>query len=203
MIAQTGETKAEQAQGAPQTPFAPPPAYGVPEGPQTGFPAPQTGAAYSGSPAGTPGTPVVVVAQQPGFQSYPSEAARAGAQYQTELLAACAAGRHDPKTNYGVCGIITAILCFPIGLIALWCVVLTAAADACSIPFTALTTRIVVRAVASDCEASLVTENVPGFLHIASVRSSKTQPKPISVTPQASKVEALCGPVFRYHMLNF
>jgi hypothetical protein len=28
-------------------------------------------------------------------------------------------GQHDPVTRYGVCGIITAILCFPIGLICL------------------------------------------------------------------------------------
>ena len=82
MIAQTGESKAEQAQSAPQVPFAPPPAYGGPDSatPQAAFPIPQAGQLYSGSPAQTPGTPVVVVAQQP----YPSEAARAGAQYQTE-----------------------------------------------------------------------------------------------------------------------
>ena len=79
MIAQTGESKAEQAQSAPQVPFAPPPAYGGPDSatPQAAFPIPQAGQLYSGSPAQTP---VVVVAQQP----YPSEAARAGAQYQTE-----------------------------------------------------------------------------------------------------------------------
>ena len=29
----------------------------------------------------------------------------------------CAAGQHDPTKKYGVCGIITAIVCFPCGLI--------------------------------------------------------------------------------------
>ena len=32
----------------------------------------------------------------------------------------CAAGNHDYTKKYGVCGIITAILCFPCGLICLW-----------------------------------------------------------------------------------
>ncbi|KAL1676972.1 hypothetical protein EV122DRAFT_279542 [Schizophyllum commune] len=31
-----------------------------------------------------------------------------------------AQGVHDPKTKYGVCGIITAVLCFPCGLICLF-----------------------------------------------------------------------------------
>ncbi|KAF9063443.1 hypothetical protein BDP27DRAFT_1232094, partial [Rhodocollybia butyracea] len=36
------------------------------------------------------------------------------------VLAQCAQGNHDPETKYGVCGIITAIVCFPIGLICLF-----------------------------------------------------------------------------------
>jgi len=43
-----------------------------------------------------------------------------GSQYQQRLLARCARGDHDPKTEYGVCGIITAVICFPIGLICLF-----------------------------------------------------------------------------------
>ncbi|KIK66852.1 hypothetical protein GYMLUDRAFT_913406 [Collybiopsis luxurians FD-317 M1] len=43
-----------------------------------------------------------------------------GEQYQTQLLALCAQGNHDPETKYGACGIITAICCFPIGLICLF-----------------------------------------------------------------------------------
>ena len=34
----------------------------------------------------------------------------------------CAAGNHDYTKKYGVCGIITAIICFPCGLICLLCV---------------------------------------------------------------------------------
>ncbi|KAI0632218.1 hypothetical protein C8Q77DRAFT_1158880 [Trametes polyzona] len=42
-----------------------------------------------------------------------------GRDYQEKLLAQCAAGNHDVTKKYGVCGIITAILCFPCGLICL------------------------------------------------------------------------------------
>ena len=31
----------------------------------------------------------------------------------------CAAGNHDPSKKYGICGILTAIFCFPCGLICL------------------------------------------------------------------------------------
>ncbi len=34
-------------------------------------------------------------------------------------LARCARGDHDVETKYGVCGIITAVVCFPCGLICL------------------------------------------------------------------------------------
>ncbi|KIK66853.1 hypothetical protein GYMLUDRAFT_218270 [Collybiopsis luxurians FD-317 M1] len=44
----------------------------------------------------------------------------AGEQYQAQLLGQCAQGIHDPETKYGVCGIITAVICFPIGLICLF-----------------------------------------------------------------------------------
>ncbi|KII88414.1 hypothetical protein PLICRDRAFT_110976 [Plicaturopsis crispa FD-325 SS-3] len=43
-----------------------------------------------------------------------------GAQYQQELFARCARGDHERKTEYGICGIITAVLCFPCGLICLF-----------------------------------------------------------------------------------
>ncbi|KAJ4475217.1 hypothetical protein C8J55DRAFT_517635 [Lentinula edodes] len=45
---------------------------------------------------------------------------QAGEQYRTQLFAQCAQGIHDPDTKYGVCGIITAVVCFPIGLICLF-----------------------------------------------------------------------------------
>ncbi|KAF8800560.1 hypothetical protein BYT27DRAFT_7262720 [Phlegmacium glaucopus] len=46
--------------------------------------------------------------------------ANAGQQYRDQLFALCAQGQHERKTEYGVCGIITAIACFPIGLICLF-----------------------------------------------------------------------------------
>ncbi|KDQ60988.1 hypothetical protein JAAARDRAFT_191111 [Jaapia argillacea MUCL 33604] len=42
-----------------------------------------------------------------------------GQEYQQRLLAQCARGMHDSKTDYGIGGIIAAIVCFPIGLICL------------------------------------------------------------------------------------
>ncbi|KAE9390475.1 hypothetical protein BT96DRAFT_833368, partial [Gymnopus androsaceus JB14] len=36
------------------------------------------------------------------------------------VLAQCAQGVHDPETKYGMCGIITAVCLFPIGLICLF-----------------------------------------------------------------------------------
>jgi peptidoglycan/LPS O-acetylase OafA/YrhL len=35
------------------------------------------------------------------------------------VFARCAQGIHEPTTKYGICGIITAVVCFPIGLICL------------------------------------------------------------------------------------
>ncbi|EPQ58076.1 hypothetical protein GLOTRDRAFT_37428 [Gloeophyllum trabeum ATCC 11539] len=43
-----------------------------------------------------------------------------GSQYQQRLLARCARGDHDRHAEYGVGGIITAVLCFPIGLCCLF-----------------------------------------------------------------------------------
>ena len=39
--------------------------------------------------------------------------------YAHAVLARCARGDHDVETKFGVCGIITAIVCFPCGLICL------------------------------------------------------------------------------------
>ncbi|KAL1682947.1 hypothetical protein EV122DRAFT_286854 [Schizophyllum commune] len=46
--------------------------------------------------------------------------AQVGEQYQAELLAKCAQGSHDVKKQYGTCGIVMAIVCFPMGLICLF-----------------------------------------------------------------------------------
>jgi len=40
--------------------------------------------------------------------------------YRDQLFAQCAQGNHERKTEYGVCGIITAIFLFPCGLICLF-----------------------------------------------------------------------------------
>ncbi|KAJ7172390.1 hypothetical protein C8R46DRAFT_1032425 [Mycena filopes] len=61
-------------------------------------------------------------APQPQPQTYPStrSAAQVGEEYRAQLFAQCAQGIHQPTTKYGVCGIVTAIVCFPIGLICLF-----------------------------------------------------------------------------------
>ncbi|CAA7262644.1 unnamed protein product [Cyclocybe aegerita] len=43
-----------------------------------------------------------------------------GSQYQAELFGRCARGYHEPTTKFGPCGIISAIFCFPLGLICLF-----------------------------------------------------------------------------------
>jgi hypothetical protein len=40
--------------------------------------------------------------------------------YGSSVLANCARGQHEVVTSFGLCGIICAILLFPIGLIFLW-----------------------------------------------------------------------------------
>ncbi|KAG5721629.1 hypothetical protein E4T56_gene5196 [Termitomyces sp. T112] len=46
-------------------------------------------------------------------------AAELGEQYRAAQFAKCAQGEHNRETKYGICGIITAVVCFPIGLICL------------------------------------------------------------------------------------
>ncbi|KAJ7111528.1 hypothetical protein C8R43DRAFT_1139074 [Mycena crocata] len=92
-----------------------PPAPGPPEytgAPQQGYaPQPQ---GYAPQPQG--------YAPQPQPQSHPSQrsAAQVGEDYRAQLFAQCAQGIHQPTTKYGICGIITAVVCFPIGLICLF-----------------------------------------------------------------------------------
>ncbi|KAK7466085.1 hypothetical protein VKT23_004810 [Stygiomarasmius scandens] len=71
--------------------------------------------------------PVVMEApQQQQQQLQPTQplqersAAQIGEEYRAALFAQCAQGKHAWKTTYGPCGIITAVLCFPIGLICLF-----------------------------------------------------------------------------------
>ncbi|KIY72023.1 hypothetical protein CYLTODRAFT_418206 [Cylindrobasidium torrendii FP15055 ss-10] len=44
-----------------------------------------------------------------------------GEEYRSALYAKCARGEHQLRTHYGVCGIVTSVLLFPIGLFALMC----------------------------------------------------------------------------------
>ncbi|KAJ7449900.1 hypothetical protein FB451DRAFT_1410687 [Mycena latifolia] len=91
-------------------------------------------------PAGPPVyTPPPLNPQQSGYaqpppQNYPQPqqgyapqpqpqqrtAAQVGEDYRAQLFAQCAQGIHQPTTKYGICGIITAVVCFPIGLICLF-----------------------------------------------------------------------------------
>jgi len=66
-----------------------------------------------------PGQPqVTYVMMQPAMQAAPA-AVDIGSQYRNELYARCARGDHVSVTRYGPCGIITSIILFPLGLIAL------------------------------------------------------------------------------------
>ncbi|KAJ6596982.1 hypothetical protein DFH09DRAFT_107961 [Mycena vulgaris] len=102
-------------------PVAPPgpPVYTPPAGYQQS-PPPQDYA--QPPPQGYAQPPPQGYAPQPQPQSYPSQqsAAQVGEQYRAQLFAQCAQGIHQPTTKYGVCGIITAVICFPIGLICLF-----------------------------------------------------------------------------------
>ncbi|RXW19584.1 hypothetical protein EST38_g6274 [Candolleomyces aberdarensis] len=84
---------------------APPPAYSAPAPGKDGLP-----------PAGylPPQPPMIVVTEQT-----PLTAAERGELYRSELYGRCAAGIHEPSTRFGPCGIVTAIVCFPIGLLCL------------------------------------------------------------------------------------
>ncbi|KAH9966755.1 hypothetical protein BC827DRAFT_1373992 [Russula dissimulans] len=76
---------------------------------------PSSSQTYSESPA------VLPQWQNPGteLQSMPPPDAWVGRQYRNQLFAECARGNHDQTTSFGLCGIICAILLFPIGLIFL------------------------------------------------------------------------------------
>ncbi|GJE88775.1 hypothetical protein PsYK624_048610 [Phanerochaete sordida] len=94
-----------------QSPFAPPPAAQSPQGypPMSPMSPPANGARpmMQQQPRGPPLTPGQMEAQ-------------IGSQYQQQLFARCARGDHDVQKKYGPCGIITAVLLFPIGLICLF-----------------------------------------------------------------------------------
>ncbi|KAI0826900.1 hypothetical protein BC628DRAFT_1338725 [Trametes gibbosa] len=122
-------------------PEAPPPAYGQPPNdkgsPSSAAPPPQAYGAqpsqqypaqpyYSPQGAGTPGAPIYpqyTGGSPPGYPPQPgppqAPLLSAGAQYQQQLFAMCAAGNHDIQSKHGIAGIIGAIVFFPIGLLCL------------------------------------------------------------------------------------
>lgn len=97
----------------PQSPPVPPGPYAAPAPP----PPPQSPLGYPpvSPPAAGPGA-----GPGPGAPQPPQTDAQLAAQYQQQLFARCARGDHDVSKKYGPCGIITAVLLFPIGLICLF-----------------------------------------------------------------------------------
>ncbi|EIW59247.1 uncharacterized protein TRAVEDRAFT_71387 [Trametes versicolor FP-101664 SS1] len=123
-------------QGASYNPSQGPAGYSSPQPyPQTPQPYPHTEGsnsygvpgAQSPQPMGTPGSgpqPGYPPPQMPSQMGPPPQSQgpqlTAGAAYQQQLFALCAAGNHDFETKHGIAGIICAILCFPCGLICLF-----------------------------------------------------------------------------------
>ncbi|KAF7338226.1 hypothetical protein MVEN_02047800 [Mycena venus] len=120
MPAATSDNKSTLAYTPPVEPQGPP-MYSGPPGP------PQHQGSYQQPPQSFQ-QPQGYAPQQQGYaphptpQTHPSQmsAQQVGEQYRAQLFAQCAQGIHQPTTKYGVCGIITAVVCFPIGLICLF-----------------------------------------------------------------------------------
>ncbi|KAF8970563.1 hypothetical protein BDZ97DRAFT_50384 [Flammula alnicola] len=95
-------------------------------------PAPQqpTYGSEKGVPQPTPNEPSVKTQQASGYVATSTRVGPAprvqgtsadiGAQYQAELFARCARGDHQWTMKFGLCGILTAIFCFPFGLLCLF-----------------------------------------------------------------------------------
>ncbi|GLB41166.1 putative uncharacterized conserved protein (DUF2367) [Lyophyllum shimeji] len=64
--------------------------------------------------------PHVTVYVAPPPQLAISHAAQIGDRYRAEMYAQCAQGNHAWTKKYGVCGIITGVMLFPVGLICLF-----------------------------------------------------------------------------------
>ncbi|KAI0006118.1 hypothetical protein BJV74DRAFT_761438 [Russula compacta] len=101
----------------------PPPAYAPLEGTQDQSPhsAPPQVQQYPPSNQPYPGSPTSLPQwQSPGAVPQPVPPDEwVGQHYRNQLFARCARGNHDETTSFGLCGIICAILLFPIGLIFL------------------------------------------------------------------------------------
>ncbi|KAN0140721.1 hypothetical protein V8E53_001165 [Lactarius tabidus] len=100
--------------GAPPPAYAPSPqdssSRNAPPLQQQQYPPSAAGNPHSQSPSSSPQW------HNPGSQPANWDEGR---QYRDQMLALCARGEHDVVTSFGLCGIICAILLFPIGLIFL------------------------------------------------------------------------------------
>ena len=93
----------------PQEPSPPPPAQ-----PSRSYvPDPHQYPAYADMGMGPPFNPHCTFLHWPDYNF---------ALMTVTVLARCAQGEHEVTTTFGLCGIICAVLIFPIGLICLWCV---------------------------------------------------------------------------------
>jgi len=75
--------------------------------------------AHQAQSSAHPDAPPQAVYNTPMPEHYPATYIDMGAQYRNQLWARCASGDHDVTTTFGLCGIICAVLLFPIGLICL------------------------------------------------------------------------------------
>ncbi|KAJ7774488.1 hypothetical protein DFH07DRAFT_799814, partial [Mycena maculata] len=125
-------TPAQEKTTLSYTPPQGPPVYTPPAAGPTGYPPPQQ-QGYAPQQQGYAPQPQGYVPQPQGYASQPQghapqpqtnpsqrSAAQIGEEFRAQLFAQCAQGIHQPTTKYGVCGIITAVICFPIGLICLF-----------------------------------------------------------------------------------
>ncbi|KAL0576397.1 hypothetical protein V5O48_005586 [Marasmius crinis-equi] len=101
-------------QSYPQQPYPQQP-YPVPHQQSQPYPQQSYSSQQSYAPQQQyPSPPPQVYVQQPVILQPMSVNPGAG------LFAQCAQGMHTPRTDYGIAGIIVAILCFPLGLICLF-----------------------------------------------------------------------------------
>ncbi|KAJ7463985.1 hypothetical protein FB451DRAFT_1561923, partial [Mycena latifolia] len=84
----------------------PPGTYTPPPGPPAGYQ--QQGHYAQPPPQGYAPQPQMNVIVQPGMS------------YSAQMFAQCEQGNHQMKTKYGMFGLITAIACFPCGILALF-----------------------------------------------------------------------------------
>ncbi|VDC00649.1 unnamed protein product [Peniophora sp. CBMAI 1063] len=72
---------------------------------------------YPQEPSPPPAQPSHSYAPDP--RQYPAYDMGMGPPFNSQLLIRCAQGEHEVTTTFGLCGIICAVLIFPLGLICL------------------------------------------------------------------------------------